>query len=592
MYQALYRKYRPRTFSEVVGQEHITDTLKNQVASGRLSHAYMFIGTRGTGKTTCAKILAKAVNCENPVDGDPCGVCASCRGIDNGSIMDVVEIDAASNNSVDSVRQLREEAIFAPASVKKRVYIIDEAHMLSNQAWNALLKIIEEPPEHLVFIFATTELRKVPPTILSRCQRYSFRRVSPGVLASRLNYIAEKEGLDLRPDAADLLARLGDGSFRDGISLLDQCSGAGTISADTVLSSLGLAGNMRVAEMLRAVSSGNTAGALELFNKLWTDGKDPAGLLSDLCSLMRDLLLMNIAPKGGAELITGGYDAETLRSLGKAFTAEELLRNMQRIQETTASMRDNPSPKTAAELCLATLCRPKLIDGLPELRARVSRLEERPAAAPVPAEPVCAAVPETPDIPEPRKESAPEPPPPPETEPDRFYQVGFGPESPADAEEPPPFADAEPPEEEGLIRAEETEERVPEPEPFDDEEPGFFPPEAEQAGSAGDKCSWDNIRDAVKPRMAVGFRNLLDDPLLVNGSVEGDTLVLSMGNGFAASMLNKADILAMFREEATALAGRNISVKVTEMNSADEIAEQIGKRNIEELARFKGVIIK
>ena len=195
MYQALYRKWRPQTFDEVVGQQHITQTLKNQVKTGRLSHAYIFIGTRGTGKTTCARILAKAVNCENPVDGNPCGVCPACRGISEGSVLDVVELDAASNNSVDNVRALREEAVFSPATVKKRVYIVDEVHMLSTAAFNALLKILEEPPEHLMFILATTELQKVPATILSRCQRHSFKRIDAPAIAEYLEYIAGKRGL-------------------------------------------------------------------------------------------------------------------------------------------------------------------------------------------------------------------------------------------------------------------------------------------------------------------------------------------------------------------------------------------------------------
>ena len=223
MYQALYRKWRPQTFDEVVGQRHITETLKNQVRTGRLSHAYLFIGTRGTGKTTCARILAKAVNCEHPVDGNPCGVCPACRGISEGSVLDVVELDAASNNGVDNVRALREEAVFTPASVRKRVYIIDEVHMLSTSAFNALLKILEEPPEHLMFILATTELQKVPATILSRCQRHSFRRIDTPELADYIEYIASQERFSLSADAAELIARLADGGVRDALSLLDQC---------------------------------------------------------------------------------------------------------------------------------------------------------------------------------------------------------------------------------------------------------------------------------------------------------------------------------------------------------------------------------
>ena len=227
MYQALYRKWRPKAFADVIGQEHITETLRRQVAEGRTSHAYLFTGTRGTGKTTCAKILAKAVNCESPVDGDPCGKCPSCLGIDSGSFLDVLELDAASNNGVDQVRALRDEAVYSPANVKKRVYIVDEVHMLSTAAFNALLKILEEPPEHLMFILATTELHKVPATILSRCQRFSFRRIRPEDVARRLRFVAEQERIDLRPDGAEVLSRLADGALRDGLSLLDQCAAAG-----------------------------------------------------------------------------------------------------------------------------------------------------------------------------------------------------------------------------------------------------------------------------------------------------------------------------------------------------------------------------
>jgi len=218
MYQALYRKYRPQTFDDVVGQQAVTQTLRTQLRTGKLSHAYLFTGTRGTGKTSCAKILAKAVNCLDPLDGNPCNHCSACKAIDSGSCMDVLEIDAASNNGVDQVRTLRDDAVYTPSEVKKRVYIIDEVHMLSLAAFNALLKIIEEPPEHLMFILATTELHKVPATILSRCQRFSFRRLLQEDIAARLNYIAYQEGIDLEPEACRLLARLADGALRDGAS--------------------------------------------------------------------------------------------------------------------------------------------------------------------------------------------------------------------------------------------------------------------------------------------------------------------------------------------------------------------------------------
>ena len=385
MYQALYRKYRPKTFDDVVGQEHITETLKKQVETGRLSHAYLFIGTRGTGKTTCAKILAKAVNCEHPVNGNPCNQCAACRGIDDGSILDVVELDAASNNGVDNVRALRDEAVFSPANVRKRVYIIDEVHMLSTSAFNALLKILEEPPAHLMFILATTELHKVPATILSRCQRHSFKRIPVDTIAARLNYVAQQEHLNLQPDAAALLARMADGGMRDALTLLDQCSGSDVITTETVISAMGLAGNLRTAQLLQSIADGDTAKTLEQFRSLWQDGKDPAALLDELSMLQRDLLMQAVAPRGGRELLSGGYDSETLQTLSGAFTPAQLLANLQSIQDALTAMAAQPNPRIAAELCLIRLCRPELCDDVPMLCARVDKLEQAVRSEDIPA---------------------------------------------------------------------------------------------------------------------------------------------------------------------------------------------------------------
>lgn len=394
LYQALYRKWRPKTFSDVVGQEHITSTLRRQVAEGRLSHAYLFTGTRGTGKTTCAKILAKAVNCENPQNGDPCNACPSCLGIDSGAFLDVTELDAASNNGVDNVRALRDEAIYSPAQVKKRVYIIDEVHMLSPQAFNALLKILEEPPEHLMFILATTELHKVLPTILSRCQRFAFRRIQPRDIEARLDYVAEQEHIDLRPDGAELLSRLSDGALRDALSLLDQCAAAGgTIDAQSVLDTLGLAGNVQTAQLLSFILCHDVKAALLLFHKLYTGGKDVGAVFGELSTLTRDLLISSTAPEGGAALLSGGYDDKTLHSLRQSTSNARLIQLCTVLQECTAALQNSVNRRTDAELCLLRLCDESLSGDLTALNARIARLENLIAAGAAHAAPVSTSAP-------------------------------------------------------------------------------------------------------------------------------------------------------------------------------------------------------
>ena len=381
MYQALYRKWRPKAFADVIGQEHITETLRRQVAEGRTSHAYLFTGTRGTGKTTCAKILAKAVNCEAPVDGDPCGKCPSCVGIDSGGFLDVLELDAASNNGVDQVRALRDEAVYSPANVKKRVYIVDEVHMLSTAAFNALLKILEEPPEHLMFILATTELHKVPATILSRCQRFSFRRIRPEDVARRLGFVAEQEHIDLRPDGAEILSRLADGALRDGLSLLDQCAAAGgTIDAAAVLDVLGLAGNLQTARLMELILSRDAQGALLLLDKLYKGGKDMGAVLSELSTLTRDLLLRKTAPQGGAALLSGGFDAAALDRLGKGVPAGRFLHLASTLQTASAELYASVNRRLDTELCLLRLCDESLSGDLTALEARIRRLEDNQSA--------------------------------------------------------------------------------------------------------------------------------------------------------------------------------------------------------------------
>ena len=379
MYQALYRKYRPQTFDDVVGQMAVTQTLKTQLQSGRLSHAYLFTGSRGTGKTSSAKILAKAVNCENLQDGNPCNQCKSCLAIDSGACMDVLEIDAASNNGVDNVRDLRDDAIYTPSQVKMRVYIIDEVHMLSISAFNALLKIIEEPPKHLLFILATTELHKVPATILSRCQRFAFRRISQEDIAARLQYVAYQENIELDDTASRVLARLADGGMRDGLSLLDQCASAttGELTAEKVYACLGIAGVQECGKLMACIADHNTGGALALLNRFYAEGKDMGALLDELACLTRDFMVMQSAPREAIGMLSGVASDDEVKSLSARFTAGELVRMMELIQKTAAGFIRSASRRVDAELCVVNLCQPELQMDAESLNARLTRLEDQ-----------------------------------------------------------------------------------------------------------------------------------------------------------------------------------------------------------------------
>ncbi|MDR1588729.1 MAG: DNA polymerase III subunit gamma/tau [Oscillospiraceae bacterium] len=356
MYQALYRKWRPRTFDDVAGQEHVTQTLKRQVALDRLSHAYLFVGTRGTGKTSCAKILARAVNCESPADGNPCNECPSCRGIEGGAILDVLELDAASNNRVDDVRALLDEVVYTPASVRKRVYIIDEVHMMTSQAFSALLQMLEEPPEHLVFILATTEVHKVPATIVSRCQRFSFKRIPADIVAARLIKIARAEGFELEEAAAGLLARLSDGAMRDALSLLDQCSAGGDVDRERVLSALGLAGESRAVRIVSAVLDGDAPRALKALDEVYMAGGDMTAVIGELSRLTRDCLIAKLMPRGGDGLLSGGYDAATLEGLSGKASGEKLYGCLDAMARSAQEITRGLGGRLAAELCVIKLC--------------------------------------------------------------------------------------------------------------------------------------------------------------------------------------------------------------------------------------------
>lgn len=624
MYQALYRKYRPKTFDDVVGQEHITETLKKQVETGRLSHAYLFIGTRGTGKTTCAKILAKAVNCEHPVNGNPCNQCAACRGIDDGSILDVVELDAASNNGIDNVRALRDEAVFSPASVRKRVYIVDEVHMLSNSAFNALLKILEEPPEHLMFILATTELHKVPATILSRCQRHSFKRIPVDTITARLNFVAQQEHLNLQPDAAALLARMADGGMRDALTLLDQCCGNECISTDAVISAIGLAGNLRTAQLLRSVAAGDTAGALEQFRELWQDGKDPSALLDELSMLQRDLLMQAVAPRGGRELLSGAYDPVTLEELSGAFSSAQLLANLQSIQQTLGAMASQPNPRIAAELCLIRLCRPELCDDVPTLCARMDKLEQTVYSGAIPAPRASAPAPKAKPEPKPVHDDVPpwEPPAPPVSAPKAkpepkpvhddvppWEQPAPPVSAPKAKPEPKPVFDDVPPWEPPVPPVSAPKAK-PEPKPVFDDVPPWEPPETvpapvpepepepipepvsapapEAVPAEAGTFDWQALCAYMERELPVGIYHFLLDPLQAAGELADGTLTLHLNKAPAYPMFNKPEIAEKFRLAVQTLTGQNVRVVMQPMDTAT----QIKQRQIEELTRFPNVTIR
>ncbi|MBQ3534751.1 MAG: DNA polymerase III subunit gamma/tau [Clostridia bacterium] len=354
---ALYRKWRPLTFEDVFGQDHVTAALRNQVSAGRTSHAYLFTGTRGTGKTTCAKILARAVCCEHPVNGSPCNTCAACRSILEDAALDVSEIDAASNNGVDNIRDIREEAAFSPTALKKRVYIIDEVHMLSAGAFNALLKTLEEPPEHVLFILATTEIHKVPATILSRCQRYDFRRIPPEIIAARLNQIAAEEGFALSSPAAALLARLGDGSMRDAISLLDRSVSAdGNIDLERVTEALGVPSADTVVQVYQAIIAGDGSRALELFTDCYLEGRDIVSLFDQLLSLLRDLYVLKATGRQEYLMSSSAADPKLLQSLANQADGATLEYFVSCVSDLLTRLTRTAIKRTDGEMCLLKMC--------------------------------------------------------------------------------------------------------------------------------------------------------------------------------------------------------------------------------------------
>lgn len=357
MYLALYRKYRPRTFDDVISQPEIVTTLKNQIAEGQNAHAYLFTGSRGTGKTTCAKILAMALNCKHPAGGNPCLECESCREIANDETTDIVELDAASNSGVSDVHELQDQLAYTPVSCKYRVYILDEVHMLSTAAFNALLKTIEEPPAHVIFILATTELHKVPATILSRCQRFEFRRIEIADSSARLLSIAQQEGVSLTQEAADMISRLSDGGMRDALSLLDRCIAVSRdVTEDTVRSCAGVADNHHLYQLAEMTAARNIPGCIQLLSQLYKCGKDIARVMDELGGVFRDLMINKSAPAEKSLLSAMPHDYPEIERLAGLFSLEDILRCLTLIQECTDGIAKSRSRKTLAEMCFVKLC--------------------------------------------------------------------------------------------------------------------------------------------------------------------------------------------------------------------------------------------
>ena len=495
MYQALYRKWRPQSFSDVVGQSAVTDTLTKQVETGRLAHAYLFSGSRGTGKTTCAKILAKAVNCENPFHGNPCNKCPSCLGITSGEILDVIELDAASNNGVDYVREIREEAVYSPATVKKRVYIIDEVHMFSTNAFNALLKIMEEPPEHVMFILATTELHKVPATIASRCQKFVFKRIPTEVIADRVMFVSRSEGAETTPEAANYIAALSDGAMRDALSLLDQCISLsdGALTAETVDNAVGLAGKTQMFEFLSAVADRNLGDALSALDVIYKSGRNITSVLNEAAEILRDILIIKTAGDKLAR-VNSRYTDSDLAPITDKFGNMRLVRAIETINRSTSALESSANKRIDAEMCCVRLCEGDSSENIDGVISRIEKLEDAVKNGVVKRE-------EKPL----KAESSPK-------------------EQPAKEKIVPPWEDAPKKQE---------------------EKPAKSPARSEAPSDAG--SLWGKILSSAKSKLSPGVAPLFTS---VRASLDGNMLTLTSDNGFVMKMLTQKANLDILREAA------------------------------------------
>ena len=562
----------------MVGQEHITETLRRQVELGRTGHAYIFVGTRGTGKTTCAKILSKALNCQHPVNGEPCNECEACRGIDSGAIMDVIEIDAASNGTVDDIRALREAANYTPADVKKRVYILDEAHMITSAAFPALLKILEEPPEHLVFILATTNLDKIPITILSRCQHFSFRRITPEVIAGRLKTVASREGFALTDGAAALLSRLGDGSMRDALSLLDQCLPAETVDEDAVVRAVGIMGAEDTVKLWRACAGGDTAGALELFDRCYRGGAEPIAILRDLLGLSRDMLMVRVAPEGAQALLTGAFDARTLSELSAGAATGALMTACEALQENVNSMKDSRDKRVKAELCLVKLA--AALSG-----AAVEDAGEAPAVKAPPRQTAPAPKPVPPQA---------------ETEGPPPWEDEDAP--PAPGQEPPPAPPWEEPDAPvtGKPESAPVEKAAPEkkPAPVEREAPPEKAAPAQQDAPAGKPAArtpeagedwWSRVLDICVTKLDEAEARPLSGRDNVAARLSGTKLTLYVRNMFVQMVVDVPSVRDAVAEAAEQVLGQKVGVAV-EIGTPPEGPSASRKPGLDDLKKFDGIV--
>lgn len=376
MYQALYRKYRPKSFNDVIGQPHVTVTLQNELLSGRIGHAYLFIGSRGTGKTTCAKIFAKAVNCTSITEGNPCGECDLCREIDSGEVMDIVELDAASNNGVNDIREICESSAFTPAKAKYRVYIIDEVHMLSPGAFNALLKTLEEPPPHVIFILATTEVHKIPATILSRCQRFEFHKITADNIANRIEYVVERENAEIDRSAALLIAKISDGAMRDALAILDKCMGISkNLTTEIVSNTIGIASQEQLFALMQAILEESPSTAVEIINEFDRHSKDMSRLTFELIENFRSLMLTKTVANAKDLLVVSDDEHEKLQQLAQKLTLETIIFIMDTLQASFEKMSRGCAAKTELEMCLIKLCSPKLNYSNEAIVSRLEKLE-------------------------------------------------------------------------------------------------------------------------------------------------------------------------------------------------------------------------